>query len=100
MALDSLLASLKSGVAEVTGVQASRNRAFACNPTRSARVAEATGVAAEIHTATHETLVGKSEVAAQPSPIEACTHETPVTPKTIKCEVGAGDTAFSLYIAG
>ena len=93
MALDSLLASLKSGVAEVTGVQASRNRAFACNPTRSARVAEATGVAAEIHTATHETLVGKSEVAAQPAPIEACTHETPVTPKTIKCEVGAGDTA-------
>ena len=32
MALDSLLASLKSGVTEVTGVQASRNKAFACNP--------------------------------------------------------------------
>lgn len=93
MALDSLLASLKLGGAEVTGVQVSRNRAFACNPTRSERVAEATDVAAEIHTATHETLVGKSEVAAQPAPIEACTYETPVTPKIIKCEVGAGDTA-------
>ena len=93
MALDSLLASLKSEVAEVTGVQASRNRDFACNPTRSARVAEATGVAAEIQTATPETLAGKSEVTAQPAPIEACTHETPVTQKTIKCEVGVGDTA-------
>lgn len=93
MALDSLLASLKSEVAEVTGVQASRNRDFACNPTRSARVAEATGVAAEIQTATPETLAGKSEVTAQPAPIEACTHETPATQKTIKCEVGDGDTA-------
>lgn len=93
MALDSLLASLKSGVAEVTEVQVSRNRAFANNPTTCEKVAEATPAAAEIHTATPETLVGKSEVTSEPAPIEDCTHETSVTPKTIKCRIGAGDTA-------
>ena len=93
MALDSLLASLKSGVAEVTEVQVSRRAAFDCNPTAFERVAEATPVATEIQTATHETLAGRSEVTAQPAPIEACTHETSLTPKTIKSEVGAGDTA-------
>lgn len=93
MALDSLLASLKSGVAEVTGVQANRNKAFACNPARLSRVAEASGVAAEIKTATPERLLSKSEVTAQSAPTTACTRETPVTPKAIKCEVGAGDAA-------
>lgn len=93
MALDSLLASLRSGVAEVTEVQASHNTAFACNPRKSARVAEAAGVAAEIQTAPPETLAAKSKVAAQLSPILACTHETLVTPKTINCEVSPGDTA-------
>ena len=93
MALDSLLASFKSGVAKVTEVQASCNKAFACNPTRLERVAEATPVAAEIHTVTPETFAGKSEVTAQPTPIETCTHETSVTRKTMKCEVGADDTA-------
>jgi hypothetical protein len=91
MALDSLLASLKSGVAEVTEVQASRNRAFACNPATFERVAEAAGFAAEIQTATHETPSGNSGVTVQSAPTEACTHETPVTPNTINCEVGAGD---------
>lgn len=93
MGLDSLLASLKSGVAEVTEVQASRNRAFACNPTRFERVAEDTGFAAEIYTATHETSAVKAEVTAQSTPMLACTHETSVTPKTIKCEVASSNTA-------
>lgn len=93
MGLDSLLASLKSGVAEVAEVQASRDRTFACNPERSARVAEATGVVAEKQTATPETPTVKLQVPTQPVPIEACTHETPVTPKTIKYEIDAGDTA-------
>jgi len=93
MALDSLLASLKSGVARVTGVQANRNKAFACNPARLSRVAEASSVAAEIKTATPERLLSKSEVTAQSAPTKACTRETPVTPKAIKCEVGAGDAA-------
>lgn len=93
MALDSLLASLKSGVAEVTGVQASRNMAFACNPAPIERVAKVAGVAAEIQTATPETPSGNSGVTVQSAPTEACSHETLVTPKTINCEVGAGDTA-------
>jgi hypothetical protein len=88
-----LLASLKSGVAEVTEVQASRNRACVCNPTTFARVAEAASLDAEIQTATHETSTVEAEVAAQPSSIKACTHETLVTPKTINCEVSPDDMA-------
>ena len=93
MALDTLLALLKSGVAEVTGVQACRPKDFACNPERLAGVTEVSGVVVQINTATHETLPDNSEVTAQSTPKEARTHETPVTPKTINCEVGAGDTA-------
>ena len=93
MSLDSLLAALKSEVAEGAGVQASRNSVFACNPPTFERVAEATAVAAEIHTATPETLAGQSEVAAQPAPIEACTHETLETQKAIRYEVGSRATA-------
>jgi hypothetical protein len=62
MALDSLLASLKSGVAEVTGVQASRNMAFACNLAPIVRVAKVAGVAAEIQTATPETPDGHFKI--------------------------------------
>ncbi len=93
MALDSLLASLKSGVAEVTGVQASRSRAFVCNPATFERVAEVAGVAAEIQTATPETPSGNSGVTVQSAPTVTRTHETFVTPKTINCEVSPGDTA-------
>ncbi len=95
MALDSLLASLKRGVTEVAGVQASRTKAFACNPERFTGVAEGSGVAAGIQTATPETPTGQLEVTAQPAPTEPCTHVTPVTPKPIKCEVGDGDTAIT-----
>jgi len=95
MALDSLLALLKSGVTKATGVQASRTKDFACNPERLAGVTDVSGVVVEIKTATPETPNGKSEVTAQPWQTEACTHETPVTPKTINCEVGADDTAIA-----
>jgi hypothetical protein len=87
MALDSLLALLKSGVAEVTGVQASCNTAFTRNPMRFERVAEATASNADVPTATLETLAGKSEVTGQPGPTGVRTRETSVTPKTIKCDV-------------
>lgn len=101
MGLDSLLASLKSGVTEVTEVQASRDRAFACNPARFTEVAEVSDVTVEIKTATLETPHDTTEVTAQPASTEACTHETPVTPETIKCKdsvtegnpCGTGDTA-------
>ena len=94
MALESLLASLKSGVTQVSRVQASCNGAFACNPATFERVAQATGDTAEIHNKTSETRAAKAEVTAKPPPIKACTHETSVTPKPIKREAGPGDTAI------
>ena len=93
MALDSLLASLKSGVAEVTWVQASRNIAFICNPAPIERVAQVADVAPEIQTATRETPSGSSGGTVQSAPTEACACETLVTPKSINCEVSLGDAA-------
>lgn len=93
MALESLLASLKSGVAEVAGVQASRTKGIACNPVNPSEVAAVSfgTVAADTATAaTSRSAIGVSAKAASP---EACTHETSVTPKVIAYEVGAGDTA-------
>jgi hypothetical protein len=92
MTLESLLASLKFGVTDVTEVQAIHDEAFARNLTTFEGVTEATGGAAEIDTKTPETLVGKLEVTAQSVRIGACTHETPVTPTTIRCESGTGET--------
>jgi hypothetical protein len=92
MGLDSLLASLKSGVTKVTEVQVSSNNAFACNPTKIERVTEDTNLVIEIYTATHETLPRMVEVTAKSAPVIACTHETLVTPKTINGEVCVEDT--------
>jgi hypothetical protein len=92
MGLDSLLASLKSGVTQVTEVQASRNNVFACNPSSSERVAEDTDLVIEIYTTTHETLARLAEVTAKSARVLARTHETLVTPKTINDEVCIEDT--------
>ena len=95
MALDSLLASLKSGVTEVAGVQACRTKALACNPAQLTEVAEVSGVTVETKAATPETLPIKTEVTAKPALTEACTCETPVTPETARGQVGAGDMAIA-----
>ena len=101
MALESLLTSLKSGVAEVTGVQVSHTKELACNPERLAGVTRVSVIAPENKSATHVTPIVTAAVTAQPAPIGACTPETPVTPKTIKGDIsvskenpcGPGNTA-------
>ena len=100
MALDTLLASLKCGVSEVAGVQASHAKAIACNPVKLSGVAEVSASTVSTTTATPETLPDTKEVSARPTPTAACTHETSVTLETIKGEasvpkVGAGDTAIA-----
>lgn len=100
MALDTLLASLKCRVSEVAGVQASHAKAIACNPVKLSGVAEVSDSTVSTTTETPETLPDTKEVSARPTPTAACTHETSVTPETIKGEasvpkVGAGDTAIA-----
>lgn len=101
MALDSLLASLKSGVTRVAGVQATHTKEFACNPTISPEVAQVSGDILVPTTATRVTPANTAGVTSKPASIRARTHETPVTPETINCEgsvtegnpCGAADTA-------
>jgi hypothetical protein len=88
MGFDSLLALLKSGVTEVTRVQASTGAAFACNPTKYLGVTGVTKVTAEIQTVTPVTPSDQLGVTAKPAPVLACTLVTPVTPKLIKDEIG------------
>jgi hypothetical protein len=89
MGFDSLLALLKSGVTEVTRVQASTGAAFACNPRKYLGVTGVTKVTDEIQTVTRVTPADQSGVTAKPAPVLACTLVTPVTPKIIKDEIGA-----------
>jgi hypothetical protein len=93
MPLNSLLASLKSGVAEVAGVQASRSKAITCNPAKLSEVAEVSFDTVTADTATPATSGSVVEVSVKSSSSEACTHETPVTREAISYEAGAGDTS-------
>jgi len=93
MGLDSLLASLKAGVAEVAWVQASRTKGIACNPVKQSEVAAVSLATEAADTATPETLRNSIEVSSKPSSTLACTHATSVTPELIEYEFGAGDTA-------
>jgi hypothetical protein len=100
MALDTLLASLKCGVSEVAGVQASRAKAITCNPVKLSGVAEVSGGSVDATTATPATSPDTKEVSVELPPTGACTRETPETLETIKDEVsaprvGAGDTAIA-----
>jgi len=100
MALDTLLASLKCGVSEVAGVQASHAKAIACNPVKLSGVAEVSDSTVSTTTATPETLPDTKEVSVKPRPTGSCTCETPETPETIEGEasaprVGAGDTVIA-----
>ena len=97
MTLDALLASLKNGVSEVTGVQASEDKAFARNPGKWSGVAEVSGTTTGTKTATPETPPNPTGVSPKPASLLACTRETPVTPKSLLGEAeapraGAGES--------
>lgn len=88
MTLESLLASLKSGVTRVTEVQASTIQLLPCNPASDTRVAGVSAVALETHSAPLETPDFPPGVTALTSEIQACTPETPVTQPTIHSDLG------------
>jgi len=86
MGLDSLLASMKNGVAGVAGVQASNHAGFGCNPEKLAGVAEVARIAATGEVATPATPRNPMGLQRKPASIQACTLATPATPQKSKAE--------------
>jgi hypothetical protein len=100
MALESLLASLKSGVSQVAGVQASSTKACTGNPGKVKEVAEVSVNGLIRPVATCETPANPSGVSLEPMPLQPGTRETSATEETtignaILTRVGVGETAIA-----
>lgn len=83
MGLESLLAMLKSGVTEVTEVQANNGGASGCNPAQPEGVTEVTPPGGGNPSVTPVTPRNPAEVTEQASNSKACTPVTPDTPEII-----------------
>ena len=83
MGLESLLAMMKSGVTEVTEVQASNGGPSGCNPAQPAGVTEVTPPGGGNPPVTPVTPRNPGGVTPQASNSKACTLVTPVTPEII-----------------
>lgn len=83
MGLESLLASLQSGVSQVSGVQPNNDGASGCNPTPADGVSGVSRARGDEDTDTPDTPRNLAGVSAQASNSKACTPDTPDTPEII-----------------
>lgn len=89
MALDSLLASLKNGVTEVTRGTASNSKVLRCNPEEKPQVTRVTTHGRRRDFVTPVTPCNPAGVTLEPLPLQAVPSVTRVTPEIIN--VGAGE---------
>jgi hypothetical protein len=98
MGLDSLLASLKSEVSEVSRVQGCKGAAFERYPVKPEGVSEVSSGNVGALRETPATPPAKPEVSTRAASVGACTPDTPATPQELNTQtgaqqVGAGETA-------
>lgn len=94
---DSLLARLKCDVSNVSAVQASDSKAFACNGSATADVSGVSETRLRAEPDTADTACNGTDVSPEPAPIGACTSDTADTAEkpTRQADaqkVGADDT--------